>query len=152
MLPVYLLTDFGTADEFVAVVKAVIRAAAPGIVTFDITHDIPPFDIRKAAVTLAAAAPWFEPGVFMAVVDPGVGTERRVLLLECGRGDLLLGPDNGLLLPAAARLGGISAAWSVEAEELFLSRSTPPSTAGTSSRRRRPAWPGGGQPGRRALG
>ena len=118
MLPVYLLTDFGTADEFVAVVKAVIRAPAPGIVTFDITHDIPPFDIRKAAVTLAAAAPWFEPGVFMAVVDPGVGTERRVLLLECGRGDLLLGPDNGLLLPAAGRLGGISAAWSVEAGNL----------------------------------
>ena len=105
MLPVYLLTDFGTADEFVAVVKAVIRAAAPGMETFDITHDIPPFDIRKGAVILAAAAPWLEPGVFMAVVDPGVGTERRALLLECGRGDLLLGPDNGLLLAGGRPAG-----------------------------------------------
>jgi S-adenosylmethionine hydrolase len=119
MLPIYLLTDFGTSDEWVAVLKGAIRTISPTAEVSDISHDIPPFDLCKGAVVLAAAAPFLPPGVHLAVVDPGVGTERRALLLECGRGDLLLGPDNGLLLPAAGRLGGISAAWSVEAEALL---------------------------------
>lgn len=119
MLPIFLLTDFGTADECAAVLKGVIRAISPTAEVSDISHDIPPFDVCKGAVVLAAALPFLPPGVCLAVVDPGVGTERRALLLECGRGDLLLGPDNGLLLPAAARLGGISAAWSVESGDLF---------------------------------
>ena len=76
-------------------------------------------------MVLAAAAPWLEPGVFVAVVDPGVGTERRALLLECRRGDLLLGPDNGLLIPAAGRLGGINAAWSLEVGGLYFEPAHP---------------------------
>lgn len=125
MLPVYLLTDFGSADECAAVLKGVIRTVCPGTECSDISHEIPPFDICKGAVVLAAAAPWLPPGICMAVVDPGVGTERRAVLLECGRGDLLLGPDNGLLVPAAERLGGVRAAWSVENEELFAGSVSP---------------------------
>ncbi len=115
-LPVYLLSDFGTADEFVAAVKGVIISLLPSVLILDISHDIPPFDVRKGAVVLAAALPHLPPGVCLAVVDPGVGTERRALMLRCGRGDLLLGPDNGLLLPAAERLGGVDEAWSLRME------------------------------------
>jgi len=118
-LPIYLLSDFGTRDEFVAVVKGVILSLEPSARLLDLSHDIPPFDLCKGAVVLAAALPHLPPGLGLAVVDPGVGTGRRAVLLRCGRGDLLLGPDNGLLLPAAARLGGVEAAWSVEEEELF---------------------------------
>lgn len=119
MLPVSLLTDFGACDECAAVLRAVIRAACPGVEVIEVTHEIPPFNVCKGAVVLAAAAPWLPVGVHLAVVDPGVGTERRAVLLECGRGDLLLGPDNGLLALAAGRLGGVVAAWSVENEALF---------------------------------
>lgn len=119
MLPVSLLTDFGAADECAAVLRAVIRAGCPGAEIIDVTHEIPPFDTCKGAVVLAAATPWLPVGVHLAVVDPGVGTERRAVLVECGRGDLLLGPDNGLLMPAARRLGGVGAAWSVENRDLL---------------------------------
>ncbi len=119
MLPITLLTDFGTSDECVAALKGVIRSTCPGAETLDITHEIPPFDVCKGAVVLAAAVPWLPVGVHLAVVDPGVGTERRAVLLACERGDLLLGPDNGLLVPAAGRLGGARAAWSVENRDLF---------------------------------
>jgi hypothetical protein len=120
VLPIYLLTDFGVSDECAAALKGVIRSFSPAAEIMDISHNIPPFDVCKGAVVLAAAVPYLPPGVYLAVVDPGVGTGRRAVLLECGRGDLLLGPDNGLLIPAAERLGGASAAWSVEREELFL--------------------------------
>lgn len=120
MLPIYFLSDFGGADEFVAAVKGAILSLNPAVTILDLSHDIPPFDIRKGAVVLAAALPHLPSGICLAVVDPGVGTERRVLLLRCGRGDLLLGPDNGLLLPVAGRLGGIDAAWSVEGSRMGL--------------------------------
>jgi len=120
MLPIYLLSDFGTADEFVAAMKGAILTRLPSAAILDVSHDIPPFDVCKGAVVLAAALPHLPPGVCLAVVDPGVGTERRALLLRCGRGDLLLGPDNGLLLPAAGRLGDVEAAWSLEGDRLGL--------------------------------
>ncbi len=109
-----LLTDFGSTEEWVAAMKGVIRGIAPEAELLDIAHDIPPFELSKAALVLAAAVPYIPMGVHLAVVDPGVGTARKALALRAARGDYLVGPDNGLLLPAAARLGGIEEAVSLE--------------------------------------
>jgi S-adenosylmethionine hydrolase len=93
------------------VVHRVVERHAPGATVIDLTHGIAPHDIRAGAVTLWRAAPWLVPGVILAVVDPGVGTERRAVAIEvAGAGAALVGPDNGLLLPAALRLGPITAA------------------------------------------
>lgn len=105
------LSDFGIEDEFVGVVHAVLDRHAPGVRVIDVTHGIRPHDVRGGSLTLWRAAPWLSPGVILAVVDPGVGTERRAVALEVARaGTALVGPDNGLLLPAALRLGPITAA------------------------------------------
>lgn len=91
-----LLTDFGTRDEYAACLKGVILGINPQAVLVDLTHEVPPQDIQTAALVLAAAAPYFPPGtIHLAVVDPGVGTARRGLA-ACGRGQLWVGPDNGL--------------------------------------------------------
>ncbi len=73
----------------------------------DISHDVDKYRVRDAALLLWSAAPYLPVGAHVAVVDPGVGTERRAVAMETARGDHLVGPDNGILLPAAARLGGI---------------------------------------------
>ncbi len=117
---VTLLTDFGGAGEWVAAMKAVIRGIAPGAELMDIAHDIPPFEIPKAALVLAAAVPYMPVGVHLAVVDPGVGTARKALGMRVARGDYLVGPDNGLLVPAAARLGGVEEIVSLENPEYML--------------------------------
>ena len=91
-----LLTDFGTADYFVAAVKGVILGANPAARIVDITHEIPPQDIEAAAFTLLAAYSSFPPGtVHLAVVDPGVGSARRPLLLKLSA-QFFVGPDNGV--------------------------------------------------------
>jgi S-adenosyl-L-methionine hydrolase (adenosine-forming) len=93
------------------VVHRVIAAHAPGVTVIDITHQIPAHDPRAGALTLWRAAPWLVPGVILAVVDPGVGTSRRAVALEvASAGAALIGPDNGLLLPAATSLGPITTA------------------------------------------
>ena len=90
---------------------AVLDRHAPGVAVFDVTHAIPAHDVRAGALTLWRAAPWLVPGVILGVVDPGVGTSRRPVALEVAVADaVLVGPDNGLLLPAAVKLGPISAA------------------------------------------
>lgn len=95
--PVVLLTDFGTRDWYVAALKGVILSRAPRARLVDLTHEIPPQDVMAGSFTLASAAPWFPPGtVFLAVVDPGVGTDRAVLAARAD-GRYLIGPDNGLL-------------------------------------------------------
>jgi S-adenosylmethionine hydrolase len=105
------LTDYGSADEFVGVVKSVIRSIAPGVTVIDITHDIDAHDVRAGGLTLARAAQYLVPGVVLAVVDPGVGTDRRAVAVEVGGGEsVLVGPDNGLLAPAVAMVGGATAA------------------------------------------
>jgi len=92
-----LLTDFGVQDHYVGVMKAVILSAAPGTQIIDLTHQIPPQDIRSGAFELRAAYSYFPLGtVFVCVVDPGVGSSRRILCAEVGRW-LFLAPDNGLL-------------------------------------------------------
>jgi len=91
-----LLTDFGTRDAYVAAMKGVILGINPRAVLVDLTHEIPPQDIRAGALVLAGAVPYFPPGtIHLAVVDPGVGGSRRALA-AWGQGRLWVGPDNGL--------------------------------------------------------
>lgn len=97
-----LLTDFGTRDPFVAELKAVIVSLCPDARIIDITHEVERFNIRMGAFLLSSASPYFPAGTtHLAVVDPGVGTARRPILVETGR-SLYVGPDNGLLIPAAS--------------------------------------------------
>jgi len=108
---VSFLSDYGRADEFVGVVHSVLRALAPGVGIVDITHDVPRFDVRSGALALARSAQYLCPGVVLAVVDPGVGTDRRAVAVEVGDGaSVLVGPDNGLLAPAVALVGGATRA------------------------------------------
>ena len=101
------LTDYGTADEFVGVVKSVVRDLAPHVAVIDLTHEIPPFDVRAGSLALARCIGYVPSGVVLAVVDPGVATTRRAVAIEvAGGAGVLVGPDNGLLAPAAAMAGG----------------------------------------------
>lgn len=108
---VNFLTDYGLVDEFVGVVKSVVHSIAPSVRIIDVTHDIRPHDVRGGGLALARAAAYLNPGVVLAVVDPGVGGERRGVAVEVGDGaTILVGPDNGLLAPAVALVGGATAA------------------------------------------
>ena len=105
------LSDYGTSDEFVGVVKSVIRSIEPRVTVVDITHDIPPYHVKAGALTLARSVQYLCPGVVLAVVDPGVGTDRRAVAIEVGGGQsYLVGPDNGLLASAVGMVGGATAA------------------------------------------
>jgi S-adenosylmethionine hydrolase len=91
-----LLTDFGTRDAYVASLKGVILGLNPEAVLVDLSHEVPPQDVRTGAFILAEAAAYFPPGaIHLAVVDPGVGSRRRALAARC-RGQFWVGPDNGL--------------------------------------------------------
>jgi S-adenosyl-L-methionine hydrolase (adenosine-forming) len=103
---VTLLTDYGLEDGFVAACHGVLLSLAPRLRVVDVTHLVPPQDVRRGAAVLAQTVPWLPAAVHVAVVDPGVGTSRRGLALAAGQ-SVLVGPDNGLLLPAAERLGGV---------------------------------------------
>jgi S-adenosyl-L-methionine hydrolase (adenosine-forming) len=105
------LSDYGTSDEFVGVVKSVIRAIEQGATVVDITHDVPPYDVKAGSLALARSVQYLCPGVVLAVVDPGVGTDRRAVAIEVGGGQsYLVGPDNGLLGSAVGMVGGATAA------------------------------------------
>jgi S-adenosyl-L-methionine hydrolase (adenosine-forming) len=115
------LSDYGLDDEFVGVVKSVVRSLAPGVTVIDITHNIAPHDVRAGGLALARASQYLAPGVVIAVVDPGVGTARRAVALEVGDGQsILVGPDNGLLAPAVAMCGGATAAVALDNPEFHL--------------------------------
>lgn len=108
------LSDYGLRDEFVGVVKSVIRSITPEVAVVDVAHDITPHDIRAGGLVLARAAQYLCPGVVVAVVDPGVATARRGIAVEVGDGaSVLIGPDNGLLAPAVAMVGGASRAFDI---------------------------------------
>src|SRR5438128_7696343 len=120
---VSFLSDYGLADEFVGVVKAVIRTIAPHAVVIDITHDIPPHDVSAGALLLARSVQYLPSGVVLAVVDPGVGTDRRAVAVEVDDADgptAFVGPDNGLLAPAVAMAGGATRAVSLTNETYQL--------------------------------
>jgi S-adenosylmethionine hydrolase len=107
------LTDFGLEDDFVGTCHGVMKRIAPDVQIIDITHGIRPGRILQGALALANSLQYMPAGVHLAIVDPGVGSSRRPLALRDGEGRLYVGPDNGLLLPAADRFGGV-----VEAHEL----------------------------------
>jgi S-adenosylmethionine hydrolase len=116
---VSFLSDYGTRDEFVGVCKAVMLEIAPELRIVDITHDVAPFDVRAAALTLVRAIQYLPAGIVLAIVDPGVGTSRRTIAVEVENG-YLVGPDNGLLAPSVAMLGGANRAVSLDNPEYQL--------------------------------
>jgi S-adenosyl-L-methionine hydrolase (adenosine-forming) len=101
-----LTTDYGLSDGFVAACHGVLARLAPAVRVLDVTHLVPPGDIRRGSAVLAQVVPHLPPAVHVAVVDPGVGTTRRGVAVEAGQ-SVLIGPDNGLLPAAADALGGI---------------------------------------------
>ncbi|MGA2521172.1 MAG: SAM-dependent chlorinase/fluorinase [Acidimicrobiales bacterium] len=107
---VFFLTDYGHADEFAGVVRAVVQRCAPGAPLVDLAHDVAPFDVRAGALMLQRAVPHLGPGVVLAVVDPGVGTDRRAVVASVpaagGGPRYFVGPDNGLLAWAVDGSGG----------------------------------------------
>ena len=105
---VSMVTDFGARDPSAGIMHAVVLGIAPEALIIDISHEVDKFRVRDAALLLWSAVPYLPGGAHVAVVDPGVGTERRAIAIETARGDFLVGPDNGILLPAAWRLGGIT--------------------------------------------
>lgn len=105
------MSDFGLDDTFVGVCHGVVLRVAPHVRIIDLTHSVTPGDVRQGALLLARATPYLPVGVHLAVVDPGVGTARRGVAIATARGDVLVGPDNGLLAPAARTLGGMTGAW-----------------------------------------
>jgi S-adenosylmethionine hydrolase len=104
------LSDFGLQDDFVGTCHGVMKRIAPDVQIIDITHGIPPQQVLQGALVLASTLPYMPEGVHLAVVDPGVGGARRAIVLRDESGRFYVGPDNGLLVPAAERFGGIAAA------------------------------------------
>jgi S-adenosylmethionine hydrolase len=117
---VSLLTDWGLRDPSPAICRGVILGIAPDAQVVDITHEVAKFNIHHGALMLWSALPFLPVGSHVAVVDPGVGTQRRGVALEAARGDYLIGPDNGLLLPGAERLGGITRVHLIENPQYLL--------------------------------
>jgi len=100
-----LTSDFGLKDPYVAEMKAIILNMCPSAVIVDITHEIEKFNIRMGAYVLASAVPYFPEGsIHVAVVDPGVGSQRRPILIQTRQG-FFIGPDNGILVLAAKKQG-----------------------------------------------
>jgi S-adenosyl-L-methionine hydrolase (adenosine-forming) len=115
--PITFLSDYGLRDEFVGVVHAVIAHECRDARVIDLSHGVPRQSVLAGALMLVRALPYAPPGVHLAVVDPEVGARRRAVALRTALDDrLLVGPDNGLLLPAADRFG-----WVTEAVEISTS-------------------------------
>jgi S-adenosyl-L-methionine hydrolase (adenosine-forming) len=112
------LTDFGLEDGFVAACHGVAARIAPDARIIDITHLVPPGDVRRGAAVLAQTVNSMPPAVHVAVVDPGVGTSRRAIAVRAGSG-ILVGPDNGLLTWAIDALGGAGEAYLLDNSELW---------------------------------
>ena len=115
------LTDFG-AESAPAVCRGVMWGIAPEARILDLSHSVRKFAIRDGAFLLSRMVGYLPVGTHLAVVDPGVGTARRPIAIRAHRGDQLVGPDNGLLIPAARVLGGIAEVHEITASDLFLSR------------------------------
>ncbi|HDP69745.1 MAG TPA: hypothetical protein ENN38_02925 [Actinobacteria bacterium] len=114
-------SDFGLEDGWVGVCKGVILNISPDVKIVDISHHIPSFNTKKASFVLSSSLSYMPVGIHLAVVDPGVGTSRRPLVLKTGRGDYLVGPDNGLLIPPAEKLGGVIKAIEIK-DDKFMSK------------------------------
>jgi hypothetical protein len=117
--PISFLSDFGYTDEFVGVVHGVIARIAPSTRILDVTHGIGHGDIHGGAMALTRAVQYMPDGVFLAVVDPGVGTDRRAIAARTPVG-YFVGPDNGLLAPGVAMVGGADLIVSLEEPQFQL--------------------------------
>lgn len=117
--PISFLSDFGTTDEFVGVVHGVIAKIAPEVRVIDVTHGVAPGNVRAGALALVRAIQYLPEGVVLAVVDPGVGTERQAIAVETSWG-IFVGPDNGLLSPAVALVGGSTRSHIINNPELVI--------------------------------
>lgn len=115
------LSDYGLDDEFVGIVRSVVRSIAPEVAVIDVTHAIPAHDVRAGGLALARSASYLCPGVVLAIVDPGVGTARRAVAIEVGDGaSVLIGPDNGLFASVVAMVGGATAAYELTNTDYHL--------------------------------
>lgn len=114
-----LLTDYGLEDGFVAACHGVVARLSPATLVIDVTHLVPPGDVRRGAAVLAQTVPYLPAGVHVAVVDPGVGTKRRAIAVEAGE-RVFVGPDNGVLSWAARDAGGPLRAYELTNAELWL--------------------------------
>ena len=117
------LTDYGLEDGFVAACHGVAARIAPHASVIDVTHLVPPGDVRRGAAVLAQTVPYLPPAVHVAVVDPGVGTARRGVAVAAGD-SVFVGPDNGLLSWAVTASGGAARAVSLTYRELWLANVT----------------------------
>ena len=117
------LTDYGLDDGFVAACHGVAARIAPHAAIIDVTHLVPPGDVRRGAAVLAQTVPYLPPAVHVAVVDPGVGTARRGVAVAAGD-SVFIGPDNGLLSWAVTASGGAARAFSLTNRELWLANVT----------------------------
>jgi S-adenosylmethionine hydrolase len=119
--PVVFLSDFGLGDEFVGICHGVIAKIAPQARVIDLAHAVPRQDVRRGALFLQRSTSYMpDDAVFLAVVDPGVGTDRLALAVQARSGALLVGPDNGVLSLAWGALGGVVAASSISSPAVTL--------------------------------
>lgn len=121
-MPVFVtfLSDFGTDGDFAGVCRGVIARLCPQARVIDISHGIRPTDVAQGARLLASAISYMPAGVHLCVVDPGVGSQRRAVALRCADGRLFVGPDNGLMAPAAEVCGGVTEARVIDNPEVML--------------------------------
>jgi S-adenosylmethionine hydrolase len=118
-MPISLMTDFGLDDEFVGVLHGVLATIAPDSRVIDVSHAVARGNVRAGALTLLRAIQYLPQGVVVAVIDPGVGTERRAIAAETPWG-YFVGPDNGLLSPAVALIGGATKVVAIESPDVVL--------------------------------
>ena len=119
MRPVAFLSDFGLSDEFVGVVHGVVARIEPELRVIDVTHGVPRGNIRAGALALLRSIQYLPEGVALVVVDPGVGTDRKPIAAETPWG-YFVGPDNGVLAPAVAMVGGASTVVALEDERFRI--------------------------------
>jgi S-adenosylmethionine hydrolase len=117
---VTFLSDYGLEDEFVGVCRGVMLGVAPHLKIVDLHHNIGRHDIRHGAIVLQQTVRYLPDAVHLAVVDPSVGGDRRAVVLETSSGQTFVGPDNGLLMAAAAECGGIKVAYELTSERYLL--------------------------------
>ena len=118
--PIVFLTDYGRSDAFVGICHGVIARIAPAARVIDLSHAVPRQDVLRGAVEVARAVPYLpEDAIYVAVVDPGVGSDRRAVATAAGAA-LLVGPDNGVLSLAWAALGGVETAVEIASPKVIL--------------------------------
>ncbi|MFQ6089233.1 MAG: S-adenosyl-l-methionine hydroxide adenosyltransferase family protein [Candidatus Methanofastidiosia archaeon] len=105
MKSIFFTTDFGPSSEFVGVCKVVLKKLSPKTEVIDFCHDIPSFNVELGANLLLLCVRYSSSGIHLVIVDPGVGNERKGVVIETRRGDILIGPDNGILIHASLFLG-----------------------------------------------